>query len=194
MFFTIAFAFFLHLPVAEDTLSGVSYSLPIAISDTLGHRYAVVFGVDFRATDGFDKDLGEMPIPPPPDVAAFDVRMLDPHHRRQPYPGFGSYFDVRPFLSRMQIDSFYIRFQPANEAYPMRFSWPGQISDAVDSAFIFYVEAGNHVKRDMLKEKFFFVRDPNVHECMLITYGAKETIRRKKWRGDPSTVGRKDWR
>jgi len=161
-----------------------SYTVPIVISDTSGHQFGITFGVDPKATYGFDMSLGEEPIPPPPTVSAFDIRFLDPLQRKMPYNGMGAYLDVRPYVSRTQVDTFYVRFQPNNDSFPMTITWPVKIKDAVDSACVIFRSAGSLVRINMLKERAVRVVDGTVNTCIIVTYGVKPPLPKKKWRGE----------
>lgn len=167
-----------------DSGKAPEYSLPIIIADSGGRKFAISLGVNPEATEGFDAQLGERPIPPPPDVAAFDIRFLDPQNRKTPYPGHGSYLDLRPYRSRTQVDTFYVRFQPRDQAYPMLISWPVKIREVVDSAFVI-INTGEGLQRtNMLQEHHLRVTESSVHTCMVILYGVQPVIQKKKFRGE----------
>lgn len=169
---------------APDSGAPPQYTLPIVIADSGGRRFAISLGVHPEATDGFDAQLGERPIPPVPDVAAFDIRFLDPNGRKAPYPGLGSYLDVRPYRSRSQVDTFYVRFQPRDQAYPMLMSWPVKIREVVDSAFVVIPDGGGSRRINMLEDHAFRIMDDTINTCMVVVYGVRPVVPKKKYRGE----------
>ncbi len=144
----------------------------ITMEDNKGRSFALVFGTDVRATDGFDTELGEFPIPPPPPPGLFEARFVDrPTHRR--VPGDGSYKDIRPFVRSAQIDTFIVRFQTADDAYPVRFRWePSQIVTC-DSMIIRYKSNGNSVSVNMAKASMLMLNDTDISTLQIINYGVR---------------------
>jgi hypothetical protein len=112
------------------------------VADREGNANTVRIGVHALASTGFDASLGEYPIPPVPDVPAFDIRVLDPLRQKGRLAGFDGYVDYRPMRSPTQLDTFVVRAQPTLEFYPMTFSWPREVKDLFGRATLAY-RAGN---------------------------------------------------
>jgi hypothetical protein len=76
-------------------------------------------------------------------------------------------------VSRTQVDTFYIGFQPADGSFPMVFLWPLGLAEHCDSAVI-EVEGGDSTQAvDMLSRNTLSIADPSITSLRLITYGAR---------------------
>jgi hypothetical protein len=122
-----------------------SIIVPITAEDMEHHSHTIVLGLHTRATDGFNLNLGERPIPPVPPVPVLDVRFLDPTRRRTDYPGLDSYVDLRPMKRTGQVDTFYVGFRPADEAYPVRFLWNVQALNRFDRVALLYAPSKDSI-------------------------------------------------
>lgn len=110
------------LPCSERAAAQAGDSLALRAADAGGNSCVIVLAYHDDASMQYDIALGEKPIPPIPAVEAFDVRFLDPPGIRRT-PPTGSYRDIRPRAPVARIDTFRIRVQPQNGAFPVRLSW-----------------------------------------------------------------------
>jgi len=161
-------------PGSRDT---VSYTVPLIFADAGGHRNAITFGVHPDATYGFDRALGEAPVPPPPPVQTFAICFTDPHRRKTPFQGSAAYLDLRPYVSRAQADTFYVHFMAGEDAYPMTMSWPVKLREVVDSAVVVVKRGGAPVRLNMLESRSVQIPDGSVNTCTVITYGVRPHAR-----------------
>ena len=123
--------------------------VPLNVRDQEGHRFVVRFGYHDSATVGFDRQFGEVPVPPVPSAPAFDVRFLDPRHRKGQFHGLDAYVDIRAFDHTAAHDTFYVRYQPADESFPVVVSWPASLVKRNTEARMFYRDAGEVRSVDM---------------------------------------------
>ncbi|HTY59340.1 MAG TPA: hypothetical protein VMF59_10995 [Bacteroidota bacterium] len=171
------------LPGSPGALDTVSYTVPLIISDAGGHRSAITFGVHPDATYGFDKALGEAPLPPPPPVQTFAICFLDPRGRKTPYPGSAAYLDLRPYVSTVQADTYYVHLKTSGDAYPMTISWPVKLKEVVDSAVVVLNRDGARVCVNMVESRSVQVMDESVNTCTVITYGVKPHVKKIRGKG-----------
>lgn len=107
---------------ANPDAAGLVSSL--RISNGLGGSDLVHFGVYTDATDCIDGGLGEMEYPPPfVSGQACDSRLVDARPRSNCL-GMGVKFDLRPYTSVAQADTYKVKFGVATDAYPARLEWP----------------------------------------------------------------------
>jgi hypothetical protein len=105
---------------AQDT---AKVSIPFLMYDNAGGQKMLYFGVDSTATDSIDINLGESDLPPFPPPGVFEARWILPQN------GFNgslsSYLDYRnmPVLPYTDTVEYRIRYQGANGADTMFFSW-----------------------------------------------------------------------
>lgn len=158
--------------VSQSTFAQLSIKVPLTVRDIVGHRHSITFGVDARATYGFDVDLGEMPIPPVPGVPAFDVRFLDPEGRKQ-YPYEGAYIDLRPYFSPAQSDTFHVHFQPSANKYPVYVKWPMDALRNFGKAFLILVERGE--ERHVNMKEVGMVEILSGNSLVIVTKGVTAT-------------------
>jgi len=128
-----------------------SIAVPVQFTDAYGHTHTLTLGVDPRATYGFDAGLDEMPVPPVPTAAAFDVRFIDPDGRKQ-YPYESAYRDFRPYLIPSQRDTFLIRFQPAASYYPMTVTWSRDATREFEQVTMIVPDGQGERIVDMIKD------------------------------------------
>jgi hypothetical protein len=107
-------------------------TITLTVFDAAGHFRQLTFGVHPEATYEFEREFGEMLIPPIPPAPVFDVRFVDLPGRRR-FAGTGSETDIRTFSSSSQADTFLVRFQSAESARPLRFQWSADVRDKCDS-------------------------------------------------------------
>lgn len=144
-------------------------------SDGEGHTLAITLGVHTRATNSFNWQLGERPIPPVPAAPVFDVRFVDVTRRRTDYPGLDSYIDLRPYTARSQADTFYVRFQPANTSYPMHFSWSHDVGTRFQQAMLVYRKGSEVLTVNMANQDTLTLgeaADP-INTLVIVTRGPK---------------------
>lgn len=158
--------------VLSGDLHSEPIRIPITASDNENHRLTLYLGFHPDATYGFDRELGEFPIPPIPTVKAFDVRFLDPAHRKQ-FPGDGAYIDIRQYVSRTQADTFFIHAQPANDSFPLTFSWPEGLGAYFNTVSLTCREDGSTSIIDMARQTKFAVTKEGFGSLIIITSGVK---------------------
>lgn len=96
-------------------------SLRVFVTDAAGSAHVIVLGHHDEASDDFDIALGESPVPPVPFDLVFDARFVDrPGVPR--VPETGAYRDIRKH-GEARIDTFLIRVQPVNNAWPVELRW-----------------------------------------------------------------------
>jgi hypothetical protein len=156
--------------LAGPALGQVSVQVPLTMRDIIGHRHTIVFGIDSKATYGFDADLNEMPIPPVPGVPAFDIRFLDPDGRKQ-YPFEGAYTDLRPYVSPSQRDTFHVGFQPAAQKYPMYAKWSLSDLRSFDDATLILNEGG--VERRVNMKEVGMIEIASGRSLVIVTSGVR---------------------
>lgn len=159
----------------SDTLVIEPLKIPITARDNENHGLTLYLGFHPSATYGFDQILGEMPIPPVPAVQAFDVRFLDPLLRKQ-FPGDGGYVDIRKCVSRTQADTFFIRAQPANDSFPVTFSWPDGLEAYFDTMLLKYHQKGSVHMIDMTKQTTFELTGSEPASFMIVISGLKGNL------------------
>jgi hypothetical protein len=147
-----------------------SLIIRLKISDARGHAQTMRFGVHKQATLGFDRELGEMPLPPYPPVPVFDVRFLHPD-RRVLYAGDGSYADIRPQISPTQVDTFVVRLQAADNAYPMHISWDSSLLAGCDRVFVVDRSGAFRVFTDMKKTQYLSIEHPDLSTLLIVMRG-----------------------
>jgi hypothetical protein len=100
----------------------VSIVIPVKVQDNGGASSTVYFGVHSSATYCLDANLGEVELPPPPPIGAFEVRLVNPRGYDS-CTGEGQWLDLRPYVGT-QTDTFLVKFQPSRSGgYPITFSW-----------------------------------------------------------------------
>jgi hypothetical protein len=129
--------------------------------------------VDSRATTSFNLALGEAPIPPVPSVPAFDLRLIDPYRHKGEFAGMDTYRDLRPFVSPTQVDTFYIRFQPANLAFPVVFTWTEHLREDFGEARFVYKKGDALCTTDMILQHEVALSDSVSSMVVVITVGPK---------------------
>ncbi|MBI5647201.1 MAG: hypothetical protein HY962_09750 [Ignavibacteriae bacterium] len=113
----------------------VQDSIAILAYDAAGQSGGIVIGYHPDATTGYDPLLGDKPIPPVPAVDAFDFRCIDPPGLRRT-PPTGCYRDIRRPQPAAVADTFRIRVQPQNGAFPVRIGWRQTQLRAFRAAFL----------------------------------------------------------
>ena len=147
--------------------------LHFGMTDSKGRQLTLTFGTDMNATDGFDTSLGEVPIPPPPPPGNFDLRFVDrPGVHR--VPGDGSYVDFRGFHSRSQVDTFIVRFQVPNDAYPVRFFWDPVGKTFCDSMFVEFASLHGIERLDMSTRTMLTLHESDQTTLRIKKYGARK--------------------
>jgi hypothetical protein len=126
-----------------------SIMVPISVTDAEGHRLVVTLGIHRSATRGFDFALGERPIPPVPGAPVLDVRFVDPYRQKGEFAGLDGYVDIRPYLSELQLDTFYVSYRPPNRGSPVTFRWTDSLSAVFQSAVFMSGEKDNLRTWDM---------------------------------------------
>ena len=139
-------AFF--FPRAVSAQTALTDSLQLRGEDAGKRSTTIVLGYHPAATEGFDVEFSEMPVPPVPAVQAFDFRFVDRKwlHRE---PATGTYADVRPLRATADADTFFVRLQPQNEAFPVRISWDSRQISAYAEATIVIAHADGTRTVDM---------------------------------------------
>jgi hypothetical protein len=140
-------------PILETTPSPVTDALQLRAEDAGGRSAVITLGYDAHASDGYDVELAEMPIPPIPSVQAFDFRFVDRSwlHRK---PETGSYSDIRSPHRDAGVDTFLVRFQPQNDAWPARISWDEHTIQRFSSATLLLNKADGEERIDMKAKAF----------------------------------------
>lgn len=140
-------------PVPETVPSPMTDALRLRAEDAGGRSAVITLGYDAHASDGYDVELSEMPIPPIPSVQAFDFRFVDRTwlHRK---PETGSYTDIRSPRNDAGVDTFLVRFQPQNDAWPARISWDENTIQRFSSATLLLRKPGGEERIDMKAEAF----------------------------------------
>lgn len=156
----------------SDPLRTEPLKIALTVWDSENHKHTIYFGFHPGATYGFDRMFGEMPIPPVPSVPAFDVRFLDPFRKKQ-FPGNGAYIDIRQFASRDQADTFFVRGQPANDSFPLTFSWSEGLGTTFDTILLRHYENGSTYVIDMTKQTTFVLTGGEINTFEIITFGLK---------------------
>jgi hypothetical protein len=147
-----------------------SLIIPITISDAAGHFLTMRFGVHSMASYGFDEWLDEVPLPPYPPVPVFDVRFLDPQRRKQ-FAGDGAYVDIRQFISTAQADTFALRFQPSEDAFPLTFAWDREQTLRCDSIVVIPIGESGPFRVDMKSSSTFHVFSPDFTTALIVMKG-----------------------
>jgi hypothetical protein len=149
----VHFLFLLPMTLAflSPALSaGAEFGIPITARDSRGHVQTIRIGVHPRATYGFDRDLGESPVPPIPPAPVLDIRLEDPEGRKQ-YRFDGAWVDIRPFTSEAQVDTFFVRYQAAYDAFPVILSWDSTAFTAYERALLIGTLAQGPLNLNMKK-------------------------------------------
>ena len=126
-----------------------------------------IWGVDDECTSA-DYAEGEFEIPPL-FPGGFDARFVRPLFSSSDF-GYGSWTDIRPFISPSQIDTYYIRFSPGivdGGDYPVTFRWSKELVQAsyggdVELAYL------NGTTTDMKINDSIVIVDPDVYVLKLI--------------------------
>lgn len=149
------------------TRTGVSsWAIPLTVAESGPQRDIVYFGVNPDATVGIDPGLGEFELPPV-QSGFFDARFLSP------YIGEGLRFDLLPFKTYSQVDTFQVQFQPGLGTYPFTFSWPMTIIKSIcDSMVIADALVNPTVHGRMDLDSTISVNNSFTHSMMIVIYGA----------------------
>ncbi len=126
-----------------------------------------IWGVDDECTSA-DYAEGEFEIPPL-FPGGFDARFVRPPFSSSDF-GYGSWTDIRPFISPSQIDTYYIRFSAGivdGGDYPVTFRWSKELVQAsyggdVELAYL------NGTTTDMKINDSIVIVDPDVYVLKLI--------------------------
>jgi hypothetical protein len=156
--------------------------LAISVHDSVpSHSRQIKFGVRPGATTGIwgtdpeasnaDFSEGEFEIPPQ-ITNAFDVRFENPGNTPAKF-GFGSWTDMRAYLSPAQVDTYRISFNPgilSGGGYPMTLKWSKESvrSSYTGSVRLLY-SPGTVI--DMKLDDSLVIADPDVHVLRLIAGG-----------------------
>jgi hypothetical protein len=124
------------------------------------------------ATYGYDSAYGEVAIPPAPVVPVFDARLVDLPGRAR-FPGTGGRIDIRDLHSETQLDTFLVRFQPAEGKYPVLVSWPVDIGRVFSDAIMEYEHDGEREEIVMTSVSSFMVEDDRIARLTIILSGPR---------------------
>lgn len=149
-----------------------SSAVVIDVADRQGNHNSVRIGVHARATNGFDQELGERPIPPVPTVPAFDIRITDPLRQKGRYAGLDAYTDFRAYRSEAQADTFVIRFQPTLDYYPVTFRWRSEeVARMFQAATLAHRKDNAFVEHDMIKTDSIAVGEEVGNKVIIVLRG-----------------------
>jgi hypothetical protein len=81
--------------------------------------------------------------------------------------------DVRHFGSPAQSDTFFVRFQPANNAYPVRLHFREYLKQFFERVFVEYSIGDSVVTADVTETFSLLVENEDVHMVTLITQGPR---------------------
>jgi hypothetical protein len=123
-------------------------TLALRATDAGGRSFRILLGYHENATDGFDAAFGEIPVPPVPAVSAFDFRFLDRSWMKR-IPSTGTYADIRAARTLATPDTFLVRIQPENAAYPVRIEWDPSMTAAFRAAMLEVERSGAAERVDM---------------------------------------------
>ncbi len=129
-----------------------------------------VWGVDPHATN-IDFSEGEFEIPPQ-TYGLFDARFVDPRDSLDRF-GYGSWIDVRDYVSSSQSDTFKISFRPGyffDGDYPVTILWPRKLLENTFSGPLIMTDSlGSAV--DMKAADSIIVTNPAISSLTFISRG-----------------------
>jgi hypothetical protein len=165
-----AFLVFLFMFCANDSCKNeLSYRLTLKALDHSGNNHSIVFGIDPEATYGYDKSLGEAPIPPSPPLGIFDFRFKDIPGKRR-IPSEGTYTDIREATNKAQCDTFVVYCQASNNSYPLTITLEGNANKWCDSIIVETTLNNTGYRLNMLKKKQFIVYSEDQSTQKIIVY------------------------
>jgi len=170
-----AFLVFLFTFFANDSIENESsYRLTLKALDHSGNNHSIVFGLDPAATYGYDKSLGEAPIPPSPPLGIFDFRFKDIPGRRR-IPSEGTYTDIREATSKAQCDTFIVYCQASNNSYPMTITLEGNATQWCDSIIVETTLKDIGYRVDLVKKKQLIVYSEDQSTQKIFVYSKPQT-------------------
>lgn len=168
----------------------IQIKIPITITDAnnksgtiwLGWHPGSTFCIDSTIYLKFAPcdSIKEYGLPPPPPAGVFDARFIE--HRS----GLGACLDqgmpqnIRPFVSSVTKDTFKLGFQPSitqsSSGYPIRISWPSNLSQHLDSAKLRYTdpEVGT-VQVNMFSQTSFSISTSDLTNFSIFCWNPKGT-------------------
>jgi len=155
----------------------VKITLNIADTSPLGQRdiwFGVhpgttfgIWGVDPACTN-YDFSEGEFDLPPQL-YGLFDARFVTPKPNNQQF-GYGTWTDMRPFLSATQVDTYKVSFRPSyayGGDYPFTLSWsPAQIASSYSGSVTMVDQFGETT--DMRSIDYRIVSNENINSVRII--------------------------
>jgi hypothetical protein len=163
----------LVVPVASKCADGPdSIIVHLVVRDAAGHARTIIFGFHEAATEGFDRELGEMALPPFPPIEAFDARLIVPDPRLL-YAGDGSAKDLRPWSA--QPDTFIVRLQSSTDGYPIVVRWDSSTMAAFAAAVIDDRQDSPHVRQDPRSTSSCTVKDPETAVLRFIVLSSRRS-------------------
>jgi hypothetical protein len=162
--------------------SPARYRTWLRVADTGAGRDTLWFGHDSTATYGIDPTFCEVEYPPIPPAGVFDARFQNKPGMDGVEPpaglGQGVHLDFRRIVSRGQIDTFKIYFQPTvPPGYPINIRWSisGLLAIA-DSARLIDMFGGVFMNVRMQTVDSAQVTMSAITNLLLIKYGVKPPV------------------
>jgi hypothetical protein len=150
-----------------------SIFVPLKITDSKRGSLTLTIGVHTAATKGFDFQLNERPIPPPPAAPVLDARLVDPFRQKGEFAGLDAYVDIHPYTSPDQIDTFFVKYRPAPEGFPVTIQWPDTLGQLFHEALLLYKEDSAFKEWNMVKDSGVVLHDQAHDLVLIITHGPR---------------------
>jgi len=141
-------------------------------SDATGVTHTISFGFHPDATEGYDLQFGELPVPPAPFDTMFDVRFLDPPGKKR-VPPSGSYVDIRGSSATQEADTFHISLRTRTDCYPLVLAWSESIGTSFHQPLLLYSSGDSVHVLDMARTTSWKVTDPSITSCRVVVKGSR---------------------
>ncbi len=148
----------------------------IAISNATGYKDTLWFGFDSTAMCGEDPGLCEISLAEPCGAPS---TILCVWWSSPCWPGSSGdplwRYDFRRYVSRTDVDTHRIGFQPGEAGYPLTFRWDRQVIGSLsDSTVLTYFSGGTYRQRMDLSDSLVITDEP-IFQLRLFRYGQQLT-------------------
>jgi len=154
----------------DDTNAGGFVSQLSLANDSGSDHCPVRFGVHTNATYCADVGIGEDELPPLPPSGMVDLRLVDPRGLSSCMDQ-GLRYDLRPYVSSSQVDTYEVSFAPPWGLYPATLSWSKLDNHYLGPVRLVDPYGGVLVSVDMKAETSFTATSGGINDLLIIAEG-----------------------